>query len=119
MGSSSSKVESTEPFGYLGDTDENGLKHGQGTFTYPSGSVYEGSWVRDQKHGTGRFVATSGNVYEGQWVRDVRAGEGRLLSAQGVLIYEGSWEADKMHGEEEEDISVCNIFSAHECLYNS
>ena len=99
MGLSNSKVDSTEPYGYVGETDDKGLKHGQGTFTYPSGSVYEGSWVDDRKHGQGRFVAASGNVYEGMWSRDVRAGPGRLVSAQGVVIYEGAWEDDKMHGE--------------------
>ena len=62
MGSSSSKVDTEPVYGYTGEYNPQGQKHGHGTFNYPSGSVYEGSWIEDLKEGQGKFVAASGNV---------------------------------------------------------
>lgn len=32
-----------------------GKRHGQGTYTYANGDVYNGEWVDDKKHGQGIY----------------------------------------------------------------
>ena len=101
MGNIESKVDSMGPdIKYDGEVNIKGQRHGQGTLTYPSGSMYIGYWVENKKHGVGRFVSACGNVYEGEWKDDERSGQGKLLSSDGAIIYEGTWMSDKMHGEE-------------------
>ena len=34
---------------------QNGLKHGQGVYTWKSGIRYEGSWENDKLHGENTF----------------------------------------------------------------
>jgi len=52
----------------------DGLKHGQGRFTYPNGDVYDGEWQQDQAHGLGVFTAKD-LKYEGQWENDLKHGQ--------------------------------------------
>lgn len=52
----------------------NKLKHGHGKVTFPGhngrgGEEYEGDWVEDKMHGQGRYSFTSGAVYTGSWVK--------------------------------------------------
>jgi len=43
------------------------LKHGQGTFTWASGSKYVGEWMDDKKHGQGTYTLANGEVTEELW----------------------------------------------------
>ena len=46
------KFESQEG-GYCYEGEwRKGLKHGQGTMSFPSGDSYQGDWWQDQRHGT-------------------------------------------------------------------
>ena len=34
---------------------------------WPTGAVYEGSWMNDRQNGFGRMIHKDGDYYEGQW----------------------------------------------------
>ena len=45
--------ESEELVKYIGEVDENGLRHGIGTLWFRDGSFFEGEFERDLPHGVG------------------------------------------------------------------
>lgn len=56
------------PFGYEGETNENGDPHGEGTYKYLSGITYEGEWEDGEKHGRGKQTWHDGSVWhDGEW----------------------------------------------------
>lgn len=56
---------------YFGGINENGLPDGQhGTFMWPDGSRFIGSWHNGKKHGVGRFYDINGNETYGFWFED-------------------------------------------------
>ncbi|KAI4807482.1 hypothetical protein KUCAC02_027288 [Chaenocephalus aceratus] len=54
---------------YAGDFVQ-GQRHGQGTFRYAGGAIYEGQWRNNKKHGRGKFTFEDGHVFEGEFVHD-------------------------------------------------
>ncbi|XP_034426886.1 radial spoke head 10 homolog B [Hippoglossus hippoglossus] len=54
---------------YTGDYVK-GQRHGQGTFFYAGGAVYEGELRNDKKHGKGKFTSKDGHVFEGGFEDD-------------------------------------------------
>ncbi|XP_037547562.1 radial spoke head 10 homolog B [Nematolebias whitei] len=54
---------------YKGDFIE-GQRHGEGTFYYAGGAIYEGGWKNNKKHGQGKITATDGRVFKGELVDD-------------------------------------------------
>jgi|TARA_B100000749_G_scaffold8990_1_gene7407 hypothetical protein len=67
-----------------------GLPHGEGTFTWASGNVYDGSWVSGKRQGSGTFTWASGTRYVGDWHQDRQHGEGWMVWANGTQ-YSGQW----------------------------
>merc|ERR1719379_1606770 len=45
-------------------------KHGEGTFTWPSGTVYRGQWVEGKRHGTAVVTDTLGYTTVAVWEAD-------------------------------------------------
>jgi len=43
------------------------LKHGNGTYTYANGDVYEGQFKHDKQYGKGKLTKPDGTVEEGTW----------------------------------------------------
>lgn len=62
---------------------------GQGRWTHPDGSFYEGEWVNGERvHG--KFVSFDGSEeYSGQWKGDKRHGQGVFYS-RGGFKYAGN-----------------------------
>ena len=50
---------------------------GQGTYTFPDGSVYTGSWSKHRFHGRGEMQYANGEVYKGKFKHGKRHGKGR------------------------------------------
>ena len=51
---------------------KNDLRHGQGSYIYPSSDKYTGSWVNGKKHGKGTYVyADLGSSISGDWSNGV------------------------------------------------
>lgn len=53
--------------GYVGEWNDDGLKHGKGKMTYVSGNVYDGEWKRGQRHGEGVMRYNDGRMFHGEW----------------------------------------------------
>jgi len=41
--------------------------HGQGTYKWPDGRMYHGSYENDKKHGFGVYIWVDGIAYLGEW----------------------------------------------------
>jgi antitoxin component YwqK of YwqJK toxin-antitoxin module len=46
----------------------NDKKHGMGTFSWPDGRKYYGSWKNGKQHGIGEYYLPSGDMKSGEWI---------------------------------------------------
>lgn len=81
----------------LGDFKE-GLKHGQGQWTGPSGETYVGGYEDDMKQGSGKLAFPNGERYEGAFTGNKFHGEGTWHGANGQDTYSGGWFRNKKDG---------------------
>jgi hypothetical protein len=81
---------------YEGDFKEN-LRHGDGTYVLPDGSVYTGQWRDGMMSGRGVFTWPDGSLYEGDWKDGKRHGLGVLKVSDG-FSYDGNWVRNAMEG---------------------
>jgi hypothetical protein len=94
---------------YKGTVNMRGEKHGQGVYTLPSGSTYEGEFLNDEMSGYGVFTVRSGEpeegddddakpeVYSGKFLGGQFHGKGTYEYSDGAR-YEGEWCEGEMHG---------------------
>ena len=54
---------------YKGERNAQDEMHGQGTYTWDSGDVYDGEWKEGNMHGQGTYTYANGNVYKGECKR--------------------------------------------------
>ena len=54
-------------FFYRGDRDLEGLKHGNGTMSFPNGSQYVGEFRNNKKNGRGVMTYPNGKKWEGEF----------------------------------------------------
>ena len=73
--------------------------HGQGTFTYSNGDIYEGELKDNKMHGQGTFTYAHGDKYEGGYNYGKFHGQGTITLADGTIIKKGLWENGKYVGE--------------------
>jgi hypothetical protein len=59
----------------MGETNAAGQRHGVGVQTFTNG-VYSGKWLNDKMSGQGTFTFHSGSKYEGNFVEDIFNGKG-------------------------------------------
>jgi len=50
------------------------------------------------RHGEGTFYYSDGGMYNGEWMNGSMEGYGTLFYASGAKAYEGEWREDKFHG---------------------
>uniref|UniRef100_A0A3Q4H0W8 Radial spoke head component 1 n=1 Tax=Neolamprologus brichardi TaxID=32507 RepID=A0A3Q4H0W8_NEOBR len=72
------------------------MKHGQGTFYYPDGSKYEGSWVEDMRQGHGVYTYPNKDTYDGEWLQNLRHGQGIYHYQETGSKFKGTWVNGKM-----------------------
>jgi hypothetical protein len=82
---------------YVGEFRE-GNQHGQGTFTYPDGSRYVGEFRDNQRNGRGIYTNPSGERYIGEWRGGGRSGLGTYIYPDGA-IYVGEYRDDVVNGQ--------------------
>jgi hypothetical protein len=46
---------------------EEGVRQGQGTYTYKKGGRYQGEFVDGHPSGKGEFYYNNGEMYQGEW----------------------------------------------------
>jgi hypothetical protein len=68
-----------------------------GTYTYPSGDIYEGNFVNGYLHGQGKLVQTSGNTVEGNFDKGSIV-RGKVICSFG-LIKEGNFVNGVLNGQ--------------------
>lgn len=115
--------EDTEEPIYEGETDENGLPHGQGVMYYPKSKLqlwsgfevapkcYEGQWCHGVKSGKGQMLyyteyKSSRISYIGDWKEDMPEGTGRVCEyyrseSKRAFIERNSYEGDWVVGVRE------------------
>ncbi len=76
---------------------ENGLRSGQGKYTWTNGDVYKGTWQNDNRHGYGEYLWHDGSKYKGNYSVGIRSGYGIYYYTNGN-IYEGTWQNNLKHG---------------------
>ena len=77
---------------------QNGIFHGQGTFTEVNGNKYDGEWNKNKMHGQGTQTYVNGAKYVGEFKNGKRNGQGTFIPWDGEK-YEGEWINDTMHGQ--------------------
>jgi len=78
---------------------------GEGSYVFPDGSVYTGSWKNSRFHGKGEMQYADGEVYTGSFKKGKRHGKGSHVypidSQRGSLsgaVYQGPWRNDSPNG---------------------
>ena len=80
----------------------NGKFTGRGTRAWANGNRYEGDWHDNTKHGQGTFTWKNGDRYVGDFRNDKRTGRGTFVWGPGKWKghrYEGGFVDDKLHGQ--------------------
>lgn len=61
---------------YVGETNEEGMRHGIGVMVYKSGRRYEGQWAYDKREGVGYEYYANGHIYQGEYKNGKPEGKG-------------------------------------------
>ena len=67
--------------------------HGQGTYKWPDGRMYHGSYQHDKKDGFGVYVWVDGRAYLGNWTQGKQASERVYILPNGLVrkgLYDGN-----------------------------
>jgi len=87
---------------YEGDWKDDkyyeGEYHGQGTYTYPDGRMYVGEFKDGEKNGQGTYTYPYGNKYVGEYKDGEKNGQGTYSFPDGEK-YEGEFKDDKRNGQ--------------------
>ena len=70
---------------YIGEY-KDGLKYGQGTYTWSNGAKYVGEWKNDLQHGQGTLTFPDGDQYVGKFKDGMWHGQGTFTFADGEKI---------------------------------
>ena len=83
---------------YVGETNDEGQKHGKGKLTLYNGDIYEGQWVNDIIT-NGTFKTLTGNIYAGSFNNNgEKHGDGNYFNKVTGDRFEGNFENDLKHG---------------------
>lgn len=75
----------------------NGIREGQGTYTFQTGVVYVGQFANNLFNGKGTMKFADGKSYEGDYVNGKIEGQGILTEKTGDY-YSGTWKNEKRNG---------------------
>lgn len=67
--------------------------HGQGTYKWPDGRMYNGSYQNDKKDGFGVYIWVDGRAYLGNWSQGKQASERVYILPNGTVrkgLYDGN-----------------------------
>jgi uncharacterized caspase-like protein len=81
---------------YDGEFNE-GLKEGEGTYTWENGDKYAGHFTTDRPDGSGKYTFSNGDSYEGEVKAGIIVGRGTFRKQNGD-VFEGSFVDGKPTG---------------------
>jgi len=84
---------------YVGEY-KDGVKNGQGIYTWANGDKYVGEWKDGNREGQGSLVLANGNRYNGEYKNDKFDGQGTYTWVTGEK-HIGEWKEDKSNGHGE------------------
>ena len=70
----------------------SGQRQGQGSLSYPDGSLYSGEWAAGKREGWGRYVYSNGDVWVGEWKDGLRHGSGVYCYRRDGSQFSGVWQ---------------------------
>eukprot|EP00924_Labyrinthula_sp_SR-Ha-C_P011008 augustus_masked-scaffold_33-processed-gene-2.10-mRNA-1 protein AED:0.03 eAED:0.03 QI:0/0/0/0.5/1/1/2/0/446 len=82
---------------YISDPAKKFVRDGFGTYTWKSGAVYSGDYIKGKREGQGTYTFPTGEVYEGLWKDGLKDGRGVYKYTNGD-VFEGTWKKDKRDG---------------------
>jgi len=83
---------------YYGEVNAKGKAHGQGTYIWDEGDIYDGEWKNSKMHGQGTKTWPNGDQYVGEFKNSVYNGQGTMTWADGRK-HVGEWKDGKKHGQ--------------------
>jgi len=83
-------------FKYQGEFND-GVKHGQGAYTWDTGNRYEGPFEDDRPNGIGKYSFANGDLYNGEVKAGKLTGRGIYVTKAGDTL-EGTFVDAKLHG---------------------
>jgi hypothetical protein len=86
----------SKAFKYDGEFND-GLKQGQGVYSWDNGDRYEGRFSEDRPDGRGKYQFANGDAYEGEVKAGVIVGRGSYTTQAGD-VFDGSFVGGKPHG---------------------
>ena len=78
-------------------TFKDGSRNGEGVFTFINGDKYIGEYMHGKRNGTGIYFFSDGSTYEGEYIDDTRNGFGIFTFPNGAR-YEGKYKDDVKSG---------------------
>jgi hypothetical protein len=75
--------EERQPDSYVGSMAD-GVRQGDGKYTWSDGSSYTGPYVDGKKHGSGTLTFNDGSSYTGMFVHGQISGQGTMHFKNGV-----------------------------------
>jgi hypothetical protein len=71
------------PDNFVG-TMEDGVRQGEGKYTWTDGSMYVGAYANGKKHGQGKLTLKDGSTYAGTFVNGQISGRGSMHFKNGA-----------------------------------
>jgi hypothetical protein len=84
----------------------DGIKEGEGEFTYPENddyyslprAKYIGQWSNDLQHGSGKTVFVDGSEFVGEFNSGEPEGYGELFNSEGIRVFSGNYVQGRVNG---------------------
>ena len=73
------------------------VKHGYGSYKFPSGAQYVGQWYEGKMHGQGTYNYADGQRFHGEMDRNLKSGHGTHVYTNKDQ-WHGIWDKDQPHG---------------------
>ena len=88
----------------------NGVRHGQGTYTWNNGNTYVGAYHYGERQGQGTFTYADGQYEVGEWKKGKLNGFATAYNADGSIYKQGIWKDDEFQysGEPPTQIATNN-----------
>ena len=84
---------------YIGEINENCLKHGTGSYKWKKENIeYQGNWELGQMSGKGVIIYKNGDVYSGGFLENKFHGDGKYIWAKDKSSVKGRFFEGELEG---------------------